>query len=102
MTSATQSLTRARPKEQRTARRRSRDPRSSGIALVFTAPFFIVFVLFLFWPVLSALRTSLFDESLVGGASWTGLNARNWRLFIAFRARLSQPPTALPVGGTDG
>ena len=34
----------------------------------------MLFVLFLFWPVLSALRTSLFDESLVGGSSWAGLS----------------------------
>jgi multiple sugar transport system permease protein len=108
MTSATQSLTRARPKEERTARRRSRDPRSSPIALVFTAPFFIVFVLFLFWPVLSALRTSLFDESLVGGSSWTGLSnytellhdpdfwAAMWH--TAFFTLLSVPPlVALPL-----
>ena len=41
--------------------------------MVFTGPFFVLFVLFLFWPVLSALWTSLFDESLVGGSSWAGL-----------------------------
>ena len=76
MTSATESLTRTRTPAQpreRTVRRKSRDPRSSRLAVVFTGPFFVLFVLFLFWPVLSALRTSLFDESLVGGSSWAGL-----------------------------
>ena len=73
MTSATESVARTQPRE-RTARRKSRDPRSGPLAIVFTGPFFIVFVLFLFWPVVSALRTSLFDESLVGGSSWAGLS----------------------------
>jgi multiple sugar transport system permease protein len=68
---ATETLTRER-RETR-ARRRARDPRTGGVALLFTAPFFVLFVAFLFWPVLSALRTSLFDESLVGGSSWAGL-----------------------------
>ena len=54
-------------------RARARDPRAGRIALVFTGPFFVLFVLFLFWPVLSALRTSLFDDSLVGATSWAGL-----------------------------
>jgi multiple sugar transport system permease protein len=67
-------LTRA---AERTRTRRSRDPRKGGAALLFTGPFFVLFVLFLFWPVLSALRTSLFDDSLVGGADWAGL--QNYR-----------------------
>ncbi len=71
MATATETLTRER-RETR-ARRRARDPRTGGVALLFTAPFFVLFVAFLFWPVLSALRTSLFDESLVGGSSWAGL-----------------------------
>jgi multiple sugar transport system permease protein len=54
--------------------RRARDPRKGPAALVFTAPFFVLFVLFLFWPVLSALRTSLLDDSLVAGSSWAGLD----------------------------
>jgi multiple sugar transport system permease protein len=57
----------------RTRGHRIRDPRTGGVALLFTAPFFVLFVLFLFWPVLSALRTSLFDDSLVGATSWAGL-----------------------------
>ncbi len=55
------------------ARAKTRNPRGGSVALPFTAPFFIFFVLFLLWPVLNALRTSLFDDSLVGGASWAGL-----------------------------
>ena len=50
MTSATESLAGPRPREQ--ARRRSRDPRTSRAAVLFTGPFFVLFVLFLFWPVL--------------------------------------------------
>ena len=104
MTSATESLARTSPRE-RTARRKSRDPRSGPLAVVFTGPFFIVFVLFLFWPVLSALRTSLFDESLVGGSSWAGLSnysellndpdfwAAMWH--TAFFTLLSVPPLVL-------
>ena len=64
---------RERVRERTARRRKSRDPRSSRLAVVFTGPFFVLFVLFLFWPVLSALWTSLFDESLVGGSSWAGL-----------------------------
>ena len=68
MTSATQPLTRARPPD---ADARGAGPATRGRAgsrWLFTAPFFVLFVLFLFWPVLSALRTSLFDDSLVGGS----------------------------------
>ena len=95
---------------ERTApRRKSRDPRSSRLAVVFTGPFFVLFVLFLFWPVLSALRTSLFDESLVGGSSWAGLGnytellndpdfwAAMWH--TALFTLLSVPPLVLlPLG----
>ena len=70
MATATGRLTRVTRRERA---RGIRDPRSRPEALLFTAPFFVLFVLFLFWPVLSALWTSLFDDSLVGGASWTGL-----------------------------
>ena len=73
MTTAADRIPRTRQREQTAPRRKSRDPRSGRIAVVFTGPFFVLFVLFLFWPVLSALRTSLFDESLVGGSSWAGL-----------------------------
>jgi multiple sugar transport system permease protein len=57
-----------------TRTRRSRDPRGGRVGLLFTAPFFVLFVLFLFWPIVSALRTSLFNDSLVGGSSWAGLD----------------------------
>jgi multiple sugar transport system permease protein len=89
--------------------RRARDPRTGRAALLFTAPFFVLFVLFLFWPVLSALRTSLFDDSLVGDASWAGLGnytellddpnfwAAMWH--TAFFTILSVPPLVLlPLG----
>jgi multiple sugar transport system permease protein len=107
MTSAAEPLTRTRQRER--ARRRSRDPRGSRLAVLFTAPFFVLFVVFLFWPVLSALRTSLFDESLVGGSSWAGLGnygelledpnfwAAMWH--TAFFTLLSVPPLVLlPLG----
>jgi multiple sugar transport system permease protein len=94
---------------ERTRARRIRDPRTGRVALLFTAPFFILFMLFLFWPVLSALRTSLFDDSLVGGSSWVGLDnyaellddpnfwAAMWH--TAFFTLLSVPPlVVLPLG----
>jgi multiple sugar transport system permease protein len=107
MTSATESLPRSRQRQR--TRRRSRDPRSSRIAVVFTGPFFVLFVLFLFWPVLSALWTSFYDESLVGGSSWAGLGnygelledpnfwASMWH--TALFTLLSVPPLVLlPLG----
>ena len=61
------------------------------------------------WPVLNALRTSLFDDSLVGGASWAGLE--NYRELLgdpnfwaamwhtALFTLLSVPPLVLlPMG----
>jgi multiple sugar transport system permease protein len=91
------------------SRARSRDPRGGPVALPFTAPFFVLFALFLFWPVLSALRTSLFDDSLVAGSSWAGLD--NYRELLgdpnfwaamwhtAFFTLLSVPPLVLlPLG----
>jgi multiple sugar transport system permease protein len=97
-----------RPAE-RSRVQRARDPRNGRVALLFTAPFFVLFVLFLFWPVLSALRTSLFDDSLVGGSSWAGLGnygellddqnfwAAMWH--TAFFTLLSVPPLVLlPLG----
>jgi multiple sugar transport system permease protein len=92
----------------RTRVRGIRDPRTGRAALLFTAPFFVLFVLFLFWPVLSALRTSLFDDSLVGDATWIGLGnygellddpnfwAAMWH--TAFFTLLSVPPlVVLPL-----
>jgi multiple sugar transport system permease protein len=40
---------------------------------LFSGPFFVLYILFLLWPVISAARTSLFDESLVGHSAWRGL-----------------------------
>jgi multiple sugar transport system permease protein len=42
-------------------------------ALLFTTPFFVLYILFLLWPILAAARTSLFDESLTGHSTWAGL-----------------------------
>jgi multiple sugar transport system permease protein len=94
---------------ERTRTRRTRDPRRGPRALVFTAPFFVLFTLFLFWPVLSALWASLFDDSLVGDSSWAGLE--NYRELVsdpnfwaamwhtAFFTLLSVPPLVLlPLG----
>jgi multiple sugar transport system permease protein len=53
---------------------RSRDPRQSRAALLFSGPFFVLFVLFLLWPVVSALWKSLFNDSLTGVSSWAGLD----------------------------
>ena len=91
------------------SRARTRDPRGGPVALPFTAPFFVLFALFLFWPVVSALRTSLFDDSLVAGSSWAGLD--NYRELLsdpnfwaamwhtAFFTLLSVPPLVLlPLG----
>ena len=106
MATAAEPLTRTAPRAQE---RRTRDPRTGRVAFLFTAPFFVLFVLFLFWPVLSAVRTSLFNDSLVGSASWAGLEnytdllsdstfwAAMWH--TAFFTLLSVPPLVLlPLG----
>jgi multiple sugar transport system permease protein len=46
---------------------------ASGWGWLFSGPFFVLYILFLLWPVISAARTSLFDESLVGHSAWRGL-----------------------------
>jgi multiple sugar transport system permease protein len=46
----------------RTQTRRSRRPDRAGWGLI--APFFVVYVLFLLWPIVGALWSSLFDKSL--------------------------------------
>jgi multiple sugar transport system permease protein len=71
MATATEPLTRVAPRERA---RRTRDPRGGRAGLLFSGPFFVLFVLFLCWPIVSALRTSLFNDSLVGGSSWAGLD----------------------------
>jgi multiple sugar transport system permease protein len=62
------------PRSSARAEPRTRDPRSSRLALLFTGPFFVLFILFLLWPVVSALWKSLFNDSLVGGTTWAGLD----------------------------
>ena len=47
--------------------------RPARAAVLFTTPFFVLYILFLLWPILAAARTSLFDKSLTGHASWAGL-----------------------------
>jgi multiple sugar transport system permease protein len=60
--------------------------RASGVRAtrtgpLFVSPFFLLYVLFLLWPVLAAARTSLFDDSLVGPAHWHGLE--NYRELLS-------------------
>lgn len=51
-------------------RSRSAPRRGGGLSgLVMVTPFFVVYVLFLLWPVVGALWSSLFDKSLGGAAS---------------------------------
>jgi len=68
---ATTAETVARPATRRSTR--TRRLQSGGWGWLFSAPFFVLYILFLLWPVVGALRTSLFDESLVGGSEWRGL-----------------------------
>ena len=53
---------------------RTRSPRapSDRWGILFTAPFFVLYILFLLWPVLAALRTSFYNDSLGGESSWAG------------------------------
>lgn len=44
-----------------------------GWGWLFSTPFFVLYLLFLLWPIVAAARTSLFDESLVGHSAWRGL-----------------------------
>ena len=55
---------------------RSRRPRRTDRAgLLLTTPFFLVYFLFLLWPVLAAAWSSLFSDSLAGkNEAWLGLN----------------------------
>ena len=57
------------PRSRARARRRAGDqrPRRSGWALA--TPFFVLYFLFLLWPVLAAAWKSLFSDSLAGGDS---------------------------------
>jgi multiple sugar transport system permease protein len=46
---------------------------AEGWGWLFSTPFFLLYLLFLLWPIVSAARSSLFDESLVGKSAWRGL-----------------------------
>ncbi len=60
------------PARSRGAGRRSRDRERSGWALA--SPFFVLYFLFLLWPVFAAAWKSLFSDSLAGGdADFRGL-----------------------------
>jgi multiple sugar transport system permease protein len=106
MATAAERLTRVSARERT---RRSRDPRGGRSGLLFSTPFFVLFVLFLFWPIVSALRTSLTNDSLVGGTSWAGLDnytellsdANFWAAMwhTALFTLLSVPPLVLIAFG---
>jgi multiple sugar transport system permease protein len=53
---------------------RASGARAARTGPLFVSPFFLLYVLFLLWPVLAAARTSFYDDSLVGPASWRGLD----------------------------
>src|SRR3954463_7119715 len=89
-------------------RRRSRRPQRAGWGMI--APFFLVYLLFLMWPIVGALWSSLFDSSLgvtdggfrglgnykellSGGVFWSGLGHR------ALFTLLSVPPLVLLAMG---
>jgi multiple sugar transport system permease protein len=51
-----------------------RDAKRTRSGWLMTTPFFLLYFLFLLWPVISAAWKSLFSESLAGGSSsWRGL-----------------------------
>jgi multiple sugar transport system permease protein len=65
--------------QQTTARaaavRGPRRRRTDRAGLLLTTPFFLIYFLFLLWPVLAAAWSSLFSDSLAGkNESWLGLN----------------------------
>src|SRR3954454_7848223 len=67
-----ESLPSAAVRPQARSPRRRNDRERSGWALA--SPFFVLYCLFLLWPVLAAAWKSLFSDSLAGGsASWRGL-----------------------------
>jgi ABC-type sugar transport system permease subunit len=91
----------------RTARERRSSRERSGWALA--SPFFLVYVLFLLWPVLAAAYKSLFTDSLAGGHSvFRGLGnygellrdgdfwAAMWHT-VLFTALSAPPLIALPL-----
>jgi ABC-type sugar transport system permease subunit len=72
---------------------------------LFSTPFFVLYILFLLWPVIAAARTSLFNESLVGQSAWRGLqnysellhDSNFWQAMwhTALFTLLSTPPLVL-------
>jgi multiple sugar transport system permease protein len=97
------------PRLRTSAATRRRSVSAGGAGALFTAPFFVLYVLFLLWPVIAAARTSLFNESLTGGSTWRGLG--NYRELLSdsnfwsamwhtlFFTLLSTPPlVALALG----
>jgi len=101
MAVTTQELGRARSRPAT----RARGMNPGRAAVLFTTPFFVLYILFLLWPVLAAARTSLFDESLTGGSTWAGLrnytdllnDANFWSAMwhTALFTLLSTPPLVL-------
>jgi multiple sugar transport system permease protein len=88
--------------------RTSRSPNRAGWGLI--APFFVVYVLFLLWPVIGALWQSLFDSSLgVTDGGFRGLGnygelmgdgdfwAAMWHTLLF--TLLSTPPLVILAGG---
>jgi multiple sugar transport system permease protein len=69
MATTTHTLTRTRARPAT----RARGMRPGRTAVLFTTPFFVLYILFLLWPILAAARTSLFDQSLTGHSTWAGL-----------------------------
>jgi len=71
---ATQTETQTEPLTRTRTGARRRAPRSGEDrwGILFTAPFFVLYILFLLWPVLAALRNSFYNDSLGGESSWAG------------------------------
>jgi multiple sugar transport system permease protein len=105
MATTTQTLTRTRARPAT----RARGMRPGRAAALFTTPFFVLYILFLLWPILAAARTSLFDSSLTGHSTWAGLrnytdlldDANFWSAMwhTALFTLLSTPPLVLVALG---
>jgi multiple sugar transport system permease protein len=105
MATTTHELTRARSRPAT----RARGMQPGRAAVLFTTPFFVLYILFLLWPILAAARTSLFDASLTGHSTWAGLRnytdllndsnfwAAMWH--TALFTLLSTPPLVLTALG---
>jgi multiple sugar transport system permease protein len=87
-----------------------RDARRVRSGWLMTTPFFVLYFLFLLWPVISAAWKSLFSDSLAGGASdWRGLGNYGellgdsdfwWSMWhtLWFTVLSSVPLVILPLG----